>query len=253
MALNLSKLAAALGPRVETAVGFMLPDEISAEDRAAMDEYASYGVPFVVGDAALKQSTGQTCGAMAVLASLVLTYPGLRASIEHDPGSVAFLEQEIYEDLRAGALGPVSWPASLGTPPWTLARELSDGVIDYRHVPVDDASNSGFNALQWAYHATTQGHTVPLYTGGSVTVPSATSRGAVSRRIAAAVPRHVVLAIPGEQVTDDGIPQLTIFDPASGKIYPVPLPALVKRDRPMPALGHWTHVVWAVLPYPAGE
>lgn len=248
MSLNLSKLAAVFGRPVHTAVGFIVPD-LSEDQRVTLDEYASHSKPFMVGDVLLKQTTEQTCGAMALLASLVLTYPGLRKSIEEDPESVEFLEAEIFADLRSGAVGGMTWPAAYGTPPWTLAREMSDGVVKYRHLAVDDASESGYNALQWAYHATTQGHCVPLYTGGSLGVRG--TRPGFRRRLTAAVPRHVVLAIPGDDVTDDGLPQFNIFDPASGHVHAVPFPALMKRNRPLKALGNWSHVVWAVLPEPA--
>lgn len=279
MALNLSKLAAVFAPSVGTAVSFMHPERVDPELMESMEEYASEGERWEVGGRLFKQSTQETCGATALLAALMLTYPGLRDDLEQSPDRIEELELDLYEDLRRGAVFGRSWPSQYGTPPWTLARELSDDVIRYWHTPIDDTSDSGWNALQWAYHATTQGHAVPLYVGdglmgdrlagdhladdrlagngegtGSAVQPASSLIGRAKRAISQmkrAVPRHVVLAIPGEPYGEDAMPQMRIFDPASGNIHAVPLLAMMDRSRPLAAFGGWTHVVWAVLPRPA--
>lgn len=273
MALNLSKLAAAFAPSVDTAVSFMRPEVVDPDFMESMEESASEGEPWMVGARLVKQSTQETCGATALLAALMLTYPGLREDLEDSPDRLEELELDLYEDLRSDAIAGRSWPSTLGTPPWTLARELSDDVIRYWHTPIDDSSDSGWNALQWAYHATTQGHPVPLYVGdslagdrlagdrladngehpGSVAQSASSIVSRTKRAIAQmkrAVPRHVVLAIPGEPY-GEAMPQMRIFDPATGNIHAVPLLAMANRSRPLAAFGGWTHVVWAVLPRPA--
>ncbi|MFY9262091.1 MAG: hypothetical protein GX483_05230 [Actinomycetaceae bacterium] len=251
MGIHLGRIASLFTSPVTTSVSFM-PVELTAEDRNAMDEYARVGRPLRCGNVTLKQSTPCTCGAMVVLASLVVTYPGLAETIAKHPETMRILEEDLYEDLRRDAVGKRSWPERFGTPPWTLAREMNDSVVEYIHRPVNDRSDNGWEILQWVYHATTQGHCVPLYTGNSLLSPHryVGDRRGILDQLTGAVPRHVVLAVPGEHLTTDGIPQLNIFDPSSGKIYPVPLYALTDRSQPMRALGNWNKIVWAVLPRP---
>ncbi|MDP9801472.1 hypothetical protein J2S49_001548 [Arcanobacterium wilhelmae] len=217
----------------------MKPYEISAPVWESMETYAAHGEPLEAGGHTLRQSTPTTCGAMALLVARAYLRDDLREQLEEHPGFASEIEAELYGALRRGAVaGKFAWPAKYGTPPWTLARELNRlRQARYFSTAVDDASERGWTIMQWVAHATSAGVPVPLYTGGD-------SGGGVG----AMVPRHVVLAIPGNPLTPDGQPQLSIYDPSSGLVHEVPLLLLVNRKEPAPYLGNWSHVVWAVLP-----
>lgn len=146
------------------------------------------------------------------------------------PPAVRFgvLQQVVKRRTNAGALGPVSWPASLGTPPWGAARVARYPGVRWVHRMVDDTDPAEFAAV-WdrVLAAVRLGVPVPLYSGGD------TAGG-----LGAAVPRHVVLAVGAA----DG--ELKVFEPSAGRIR------LLARGStgPRPALGGWSHLVWAVLP-----
>lgn len=206
---------------------------------------------------------------MCFLVAQVLRNPRLRRDLEASPGKIAELEQFYFRQLRRGALAGLSWPATLGTPPWALARALSDDAVRYISIPMDDTSENAVHILHLARKATRAGYPVPFYTGGSLD-----EDGTWLRKLSVSVPRHVVLAIPGS-VRDSSTDSLrdsstgirwdsstdtrwdspneeimTIFDPASGRLFDVEFAELLHRATPFPAFGGWTHVVWAILPTP---
>lgn len=238
MALNLSSILEKFARPIDSALNFVHPHPTD-EQRAAMDEYAAVGEPLTAGGRLLKQSTPQTCGAMVMLVARAYLLPNTRREIEENPDFIEAIENELYASLRERALGLFDYPQKYGTPPWMLAKRLTElrPDLSYRFTPVDDSTDHGWSALQWAAHATSAGIPVPLYTGNEL-----------GSGISGAVPRHVVLAIPGANMTPDGIPQVSIYDPGSGLVHEVPLPALVDRTQNMPALGNWTKIVGAVLP-----
>lgn len=229
--MNLSSLLSRLARPVYTPVALMWPEDIPADARDAMDEYATYGEPLEIGGQLAKQSTAHTCGAMVLLVSQSLSDPAVAERVASE--GIDVVEKELYAELRRGALGPVGWPEKYGTPPWALAKAMGP----YRHTPVATTTERGKAILQWVYHAAGMGVPVPLYTGGDL-------GGGVSR----AVPRHVVLAMPGVGLTPEGIPEIRIYNPGTGYVYRVPIFAMAGRRKPLAAFGRWTHLVWAVLP-----
>ena len=98
------------------------------------------------------------------------------------------LQRVVKRATNHRALGPLPWPAGLGTPPWGAARAARfGGVPGWTHVLVDDADPALVDAvLDRADVALAAGVPVPLFTGGDL-----------GGGPAAAVPRHVVLLVPG--------------------------------------------------------
>ncbi|WP_147795878.1 hypothetical protein [Cellulomonas sp. Y8] len=134
-----------------------------------------------------------------------------------------------------GLLGVLPWPRSLGTPPWGAARLARFPGVRYRSVLVDDTRTAEVDdLLARVDHALDRGIPVPLYSGGDL-----------SGGLGAAVPRHVVLAVGR---SGDGY---RVYEPGAGAVLPLPRAALRSPSGPVPALGHWTHLAWALLPTPA--
>ncbi len=144
------------------------------------------------------------------------------------------LQRRLLQDVTSG-----NWPPSLGTPPWGLARELRVPGVRYQHLPVDDRNAPLTEVLTGVLQrALEAGIPIPLYVGGSV------STGA-----SAAVPRHVVLAVPPAAMTSaPSNDYVRIYDPASGRVYRREWSTLWARSKPDRAFGGWTHVAWVVLP-----
>ena len=131
----------------------------------------------------------------------------------------------------------MDWPQRFGSPPWTLAREARFPGVTYRAHALDDRTEHGRDLLHSVLHANQSGIPVPLYTGGNI-----------GQGIARALPRHVVLAVPHTPETRSS--SLRIYEPSSGMLYDVSVDDLLNRTTKHQALGNWTHVVWAILPYP---
>lgn len=132
-------------------------------------------------------------------------------------------------------LGAVPWPESLGTPPWALARTARFLGVRWTHAVVDDTDGAHLADVRARVGAALDaGIPVPLLTGGDRT-----------RGWQAAVPRHVVLAVPGER----GRPAsgLRIWEPARGAVLAAD-DAVLAGGTPHHALGGWSHLVWVVLP-----
>ncbi|MHB1288015.1 hypothetical protein [Georgenia sp.] len=204
----------------------------------------------------------------------VTTAPAIitAASVTTVTERLSAAQQYIKVRTGARAVGLLRWPGRFGTPPWTAAREARFPSVAYRAVPLDDAAPAAAALLASVHRATTAGVPVPLYTGGDI-----------GRGIATAIPRHVVLAVPppasrpapavsdraGPADSDRSAPAVSdrpgsgagsrpgpglsgkllhLYDPASGKVYQVPLAELLHRTEPHPALGGWTHVAVVLLP-----
>ena len=217
------------------------------------------GLPVLLGGARARQVDGTTCGS-AVLVMLAATGdPGLAGWLETGrlpsgegrpeiPAGVstdldaterfAVAQHEVKRRTRQHALGPFPWPAALGTPPWTAAREARFPGVRYRVRPIDDGAQDASDVLSRVATATARGIPVPLFTGGDL-------RGGPAH----AVPRHVVLAVPPPPGT--AVPEvLQLYEPGRGAVHRVALDSLLDRRDPHPALGRWTHVVAALLPQP---
>ncbi|MCV2393496.1 hypothetical protein OEB99_04175 [Actinotalea sp. M2MS4P-6] len=138
------------------------------------------------------------------------------------------LQKVLHRRSNRGALGPLAWPQSLGTPPWGVARLARYPGVTYGHHMVDDSDRLELaDVLASVAGWVGRGVPVPLFAGGD------TGGG-----LQAAVPRHVVLAVG---TTSAG---LEVFEPSSGRV----LTLAGGSTGPRPALGGWSHLVWAVLP-----
>ncbi|WP_182354119.1 hypothetical protein [Flaviflexus huanghaiensis] len=197
-------------------------------------------VPVTLGGRAVTQVDGTTCGATVLLMLRASGDPQLAAELDEHPHSIAAKQLAIFDHIRSHAVGPLRWPRRFGSPPWTLAREAVFPGVTYRSVAVNDRSRDGREILSAVWNANRAGIPVPLYTGGNV-----------GQGIARAVPRHVVLAVPPSVPSHER--KLRIYEPSTGTLVDIALDDLVNRTAPHPALGGWTHVVWAVLPTPTAR
>ncbi|MFF1529780.1 hypothetical protein [Cellulomonas sp. NPDC058312] len=148
----------------------------------------------------------------------------------------ALLQAALHRRSTTRAVaGVLPWPRSLGTPPWGAARVARFGRVPglrYRAVMVDDTrTDEVADLLARVDAALDRGVPVPLYSGGDL-----------RDGIAAALPRHVVLAVG--RTADD----YRVYEPGAGAVLPLPRAALLAPDGPVPALGAWTHLTWALLP-----
>lgn len=135
---------------------------------------------------------------------------------------------------RRAVLGVLPWPRSLGTPPWGAARVARFPGATYRSVLVDDTRPDEVDDLLARVDAALdRGVPVPLYAGGD------TSGG-----LGAALPRHVVLAVAR---TGDSY---RVYEPGAGRVLGVTRATLRSPSGPVAALGHWSHLAWALLPVP---
>lgn len=256
--------AAGYGPGVTAALGRLWPS-LTARDRSQVAAPLRPGRGGLVrlGGAAAVQTSPTTCGSASlvllaaagdpVLATWLVTgqdlgvppagallpgfAPGPGAEAPDAAGErFAALQGAMQRATCRRALGPFPWPGRFGTPPWTAARHARFPGVRYSHRPVDDADRVGMTRLlSWVRASVVRGVPVPLYTGGD--------RG---RGLASAVPRHVVLAVPGAPEADPEA--LFLYEPGTARVFTVPAADLVARTTPHPALGNWTHVCWAVLP-----
>ncbi|GMA32160.1 hypothetical protein [Litorihabitans aurantiacus] len=207
----------------------------------------------------MAQTTPSTCGATALLLLAAAGDPALAAwlttGVRVGPtpppeltrasrdelatpdvaGRLAVAQRLVSVRARARALGPLRWPGAVGTPPWTAVREARFRGVTWTHTAVHDAEVARTRAvLETVWRATSLGIPVPLYTGGNV-----------AQGVTTAIPRHVVLAVPGARPVAG---ELRLYEPSRGRVHAVAIEALLARRRPHAALGGWSHVVWAVLP-----
>lgn len=194
------------------------------------------GVPAV-------QHSPTTCGTTVLALVNAMFDPALLTHLRGDDVDVRTGQaRERFADLQQRLLARATgrtWPESLGTPPWGLARELRVPGVTYEHLAVDDRNHAMTEVLGGVLRrATAAGIPVPLYVGGSL-----------RDRAAAAVPRHVVLLVPPAAMTFHPVnTHVRIYEPASGRVYRRAWSALWDRRTKDAALGGWTHISWAVLP-----
>ncbi|MBE7700080.1 hypothetical protein H9623_07140 [Oerskovia sp. Sa1BUA8] len=241
---------------------------------------ARFGEPLVLGRARAVQVDGTTCGSavLAVLAAAgdpvvalwlvagtdvsqgscahVVTEGAAGATareLETSSGRFAALQRLLKARTTHAALGPLPWPGSLGTPPWTAARDARYADVRYTHRIVPGAGDKD-PVLASALRSAAAGVPVPLYTGGDVGTGWST-----------AVPRHVVLLAgvsPAAAGARGGPAELfggrwcTVYEPSSGALHRLRVADLLEGARAdrepskavRRALGGWPHVTWAVLP-----
>lgn len=206
-----------------------------------------------LGTAAARQSDGTTCGS-SVLAMLAAagdptlaywlvtgrTLAGYRPPEIDGIGDAAGpavrfgdLQDALQHRSNARAvLGLLPWPPALGTPPWGAAQVARFPGVAYRSVLVDDTRSAEVAVvLARAARALDRGVPVPLYTGGDLAMGLAT-----------AIPRHVVLLTAR---TADGF---SVYEPSTGRLLALTTDEMTSPRGPVPALGGWSHVCWALLP-----
>ncbi|MFB8227742.1 hypothetical protein [Cellulosimicrobium sp. NPDC055967] len=161
------------------------------------------------------------------------------------------LQRVLKRRTNRAALGPLPWPASLGTPPWGAARAARHADVRYvERVVAGDRDDDP--VVRAALAAAAHGVPVPLFTGGDLALGVAT-----------AVPRHVVLLTDADVGTDadadDGASAGTaararrcrVYEPSSGTVHDLDVAHLLDGARSpgaRSALGGWPHVCWALLP-----
>lgn len=270
--LSLSSILAPFVPRIRP--GGTVPSAPAGPGTGTLVPAGdAVALPVTIGGVRVRQTDRTTCGSTVLLMLAATGDPVLARWLEDgtlpadlprrqvppeipDPlpvgGGVAerlaAAQHRVKSRTSRRGIGSLAWPPALGTPPWTAAREARFPGVTYRHLPLDDAGDAGRDLLASARRATLAGVPVPLYTGGNVETGLTT-----------AVPRHVVLAVPPPRDAPHrgydgaGAPVLHLYEPARGLVHRVRLADLLARRTPHPALGGWTHVVWALLPVPTAE
>lgn len=154
---------------------------------------------------------------------------------------IAVAQLHIKRRSLERGLGVARWPDAFGTPPWTAARDARFSGVRYVHRAVDDRGERGVQMTSLLTNALRNGLPVIVYSGGDRKAGAAT-----------ALPRHVVLAVPGSQprVTSSGREVISLYEPSAGLVHEVCVDDLRARTAPMPALGNWSHVQWLCLPVP---
>lgn len=122
------------------------------------------------------------------------------------------------------------WPTALGTSPWGAAAVARFPGVRWTHHPLGGAASVRAH-LDRVGRWVGLGVPVPLYSGGDL-------RGGWR----AAVPRHVVLVVGHRR----GL--LDVWEPAAGAVVSTSLDRLASGGGPLPALGGWSRVVWALVP-----
>ena len=163
----------------------------------------------------LVQPDPTTCGSSVLVVAHMFSDPSYATFIANGPSSAAGTNSGSVQDrFRQAALAmhrltsgmrPASggfqlpWPSSLGTQPWSLAREMTTLTgRTYQVQPIWPGQRA--RAFSRAASLADTGTLVPLFVG---------SRW---------VPRHVVLVLPSQDLPSD---RLLIYDPASGRRYPI--------------------------------
>jgi len=165
--------------------------------------------------ARLVQPDQRTCGPSVLVVARMLNDPEYADQVL----TAGSFRDEV---LRLHRHANVLWPRALGTTPWAAARLMGHGCgvpgLRYRAHPIAGRRDMAYVA---AGHAVRAGHPVPIYLG--------------SRWL----PRHVVLAVSHDQ---DG---LHIYDPASGRVLPLPAGAFISASL---AIAGWRRPWFVVLP-----
>ncbi len=168
--------------------------------------------------------------------------PEVRALRRIRPGAIpdspqrrfAALQLVVKQVSNSRALWPLSWPPSLGTPPWGAASAARFAGLRFRAEMVDDGDRPGTSRqLARAAGALTAGIPVPLYSGGDL-----------GGGVATAAPRHVVL-LTGFTAPD----MFAVYEPGHGLSASISREEILAPGGPHRALGGWSHVTWIVLPH----
>jgi hypothetical protein len=169
--------------------------------------------------AGLVQPDPTTCGSCTLVMARMINDPSYAgflvngvnpASGESAPGTIQdrFKQQSLamhrltsrFKDSGGG--WQIPWPRALGTPPWALAREMTNEAgekgTSYRALPMLPGQRS--DVFRRIASLAGAGHAVPLYVGNRWS------------------PRHVVLVLPGDDASRESV---HIYDPASGRRYPI--------------------------------
>lgn len=167
----------------------------------------------------LVQPDETTCGSCVLVVVRMVNDPAYARSLVDEPVTAAgeqrpgtlqdrFRHQALEmqrltsgsEDSRGEWQPP--WPRRLGTPPWAMAREMTNQAGEkgtrYHARPVVAGRRS--RAFDRIAALTRAGHAVPLYVG---------NRWA---------PRHVVAALPTGHPPRRAV---VVYDPATGRRYPI--------------------------------
>ncbi|NMR19908.1 hypothetical protein [Cellulomonas fimi] len=153
------------------------------------------------------------------------------------------LQLTVKERSSRAALGPLPWPARLGTPPWGAARVARHVGAAFASTMVDDTDAGTFGgALDRAGRSLATGVPVPLFTGGDL-----------SSGLWTAVPRHVVLLVPRPSVARaPDAAGWAVYEPSRGVVVDITREELLAPAGPRAAYGGWSHVCWMVLPQRPG-
>lgn len=194
---------------------------------------ASLGLMLMIGDpfVGLWLATGRRVGEYLPLEPLVTEV--VTKDVRTVEERWRSLQHELHREATRWALGPFPWPRAFGTPPWRLDNAVRFAGLRFHTRMVDDRDHDDLAALfAHASVALADGIPVPLYVGGD------------SRRgLAAAVPRHVVLAVGREPGA------FLIFEPGSGAIVPVKDADIrATGNQALPGFGNWSRATCVVLP-----
>lgn len=234
--------------------------------------------PVRFGDAPARQLDARTCGAASIamaiatgdpaVAAWLVTgedpahvmdtrYAGITALLDRhagDPGlRWASLQRAIFAVTRHR--GPLAtWPAAWGTPPWGAARLVNWGQVRYESHLVNDLDSARLERTLAA-----------VFSAAANDIPSLLYVGGDSKAgMAAAVPRHVVVASAPAVVADGprgpvrvvlpprADPELVIYEPSGGVATTVARSQLagtgIAAQVVGGAFGGWNHLTWAVTP-----
>ena len=158
----------------------------------------------------LKQPDPRSCGAASLVVARMIndpayaelmvtgTHPATGHQVEGDTIEQRFAAETLAMHKRSTGVTDVRghlqvpWPETFGTPPWSVARQMTGGS-GVKGTTYDAGLVSPFDkrdALAAVLHATRNGHVTPLFVGTRWT------------------PRHVVLVLD---------PDLRTYDPAVGR------------------------------------
>jgi hypothetical protein len=165
----------------------------------------------------LSQPDQRSCGPSSLVAAHMLLDPAYAATM--NPHAFAAEVLTLHSHITSAAGFRLPWPRALGTPPWAVARAMSDFAgVPYSStlVPLHDRGRL-FAQVRTAVVT----RPVPLYVGDWI-------------------PRHVVLAV---SPTADGV---LVYNPAHGTVDE--LLASAFADGRLTTFGRWVKPWFVVLP-----
>lgn len=172
-------------------------------------------------DAGLVQPDRWSCGAQSTLmAAVVLGAIPPPTATQHS-ATVSALHRELVSSHSPRSGRPqLPWPRRLGTPPWAVARALTQKTGRRHRVRWTPWWNRA-RRYDELVRAVRHGSPVPVYVGTGL------------------LPRHVVLAVRAADVT-------SVHDPADGRLHPLRA-ADWCAGRLSPSAS-WPLTWWIVLP-----